>query len=154
MIQDENKQSRRKFIFNLGVIGVLALAILAFVRNMIAYLFPAGKKKSYHKYLVSKEDEIPVGKAKEITLGKTPVFVVRLQKGYRVFSGICTHLGCIVQWKPEEEHFYCPCHKGVFEKTGQVISGPPPRPLDEYKVEVENKLVYMYVEDKKRGPWA
>lgn len=154
MAKKAEKQSRRKFIFNLGIIGTLIIAVLAFIRSFILYIFPRDSKKTFHKYLVSKEGEIPLGEAKEITLGKTPVFVVHLDEGYRVFSGICTHLGCIVQWKQEKNHFYCPCHKGYFDKNGQVIGGPPPRPLDEYRVEVENSLVYMYVQDKKKGPWA
>ena len=61
------------------------------------------------------------------------LFVVR--KGdneVRVFSDICTHLGCRVSWHADQEHYISPCHDGHFDKMGNVVSGPPPRPLDEY----------------------
>lgn len=154
MAQEEQKQSRRKFLFSLGVIGAIVIAIGTFFRDLILYLFPRVKEKKYHKYLVGKQGEIPVGKAKEIKIGHTPVYVVHLKKEYKVFSGICTHLGCIIRWEEEKGRFFCPCHKGIFDKTGKVIGGPPPRPLDQFRVEEEGNLVFMYVEDKTRGPWA
>ncbi|MDQ7081680.1 MAG: ubiquinol-cytochrome c reductase iron-sulfur subunit [Aquificota bacterium] len=60
-----------------------------------------------------------------------------LFKGKRVFAliGVCTHLGCIPLWKPEgdsdlpEPHLHCPCHGGLYTPWGDVIGGPPPRPL-------------------------
>ncbi len=154
MSKEEAKQSRRSFLKNFGILGALTLAILGFLRNVVLYLFPPLEKKKYHKYLVSKESEIPIGKAKKIAIGRKPVYVVHLDSGYKVFSGICTHLGCIVRWEEEKGRFYCPCHKGVFDKDGTVVSGPPPRPLDEFKVEVDKKLVFIYVEEKIRGPWT
>ncbi|MFZ0389196.1 MAG: Rieske (2Fe-2S) protein [Calditrichia bacterium] len=152
----ENKQpnSRRKFLFLAGIFIAFVIAIGTFFRGLILYLFPRRDKKSFHKYLVSRKDEIPIGEAKEITLGRTPAYVVHLEDGYRVFSGVCTHLGCIVRWEQEKGWFFCPCHKGYFSKNGEVISGPPPRPLNEYPVVMENNLVFIQLEDKTRGPWV
>lgn len=53
-------------------------------------------------------------------------------------SNICTHLGCRVRWIADKEIFLSPCHNGVFDRYGKVISGPPPRPLDRYEVKVED----------------
>ncbi len=153
MINEEN-QKRRSFLKNFGIIGALLIAVGLFFRNLWLFLYPPKKKKKFHKYLVAKLDSVPLGKAKEITLGNDPVFVVHLDQGYRVFSGICTHLGCHVRWEEEKQRFFCPCHKGVYDKTGKVISGPPPRPLDQFKVEEDKNLVYIYVESKTRGPWS
>jgi cytochrome b6-f complex iron-sulfur subunit len=154
MTNKPENSKRRAFLKNFAIIGTLFVAIGMFFRNLWEYIYPPKEKKKYHKYLVAKIDSVPVGKAKEIKLGKTPVFVVHLPDGYRVFSGICTHLGCIVRWEEEKQRFFCPCHKGIYDKTGKVIGGPPPRPLDQYKVEVDKNLVYIYVESKTRGPWA
>jgi len=52
-------------------------------------------------------------------------------ENYRVLSGNCTHLGCVVKWQEENERFACPCHAGFFDKEGKVISGPPPSPLNQ-----------------------
>lgn len=154
MEKTDQKQSRRQFLFSLGILGTVVLAAFTFIQRIFLFLMPEKKEKSYHKYLVCKKDELSIGKAKEIALEGIPIFVVHLHDGFKVFSGICTHLGCIVQWKEEKQHFYCPCHKGYYDREGKVIGGPPPRPLDEYQVEIDKNLVYIKVEDKMEGPWA
>jgi len=58
-------------------------------------------------------------------------------------SNICTHLGCRVRWIPEEDGYFCPCHNGVFSKDGNVVSGPPPRPLDRFEVKVEDGVLFV-----------
>lgn len=64
-------------------------------------------------------------------------------------SNICTHLGCRVRWIQEREHvlerehFLSPCHNGIFDKQGFVLSGPPPRPLDRYEIKLENEQIYI-----------
>jgi cytochrome b6-f complex iron-sulfur subunit len=150
----EHQTSRREFIRNLGIWGSYFVAAGFFIRNVLRYLLPERKVKSYHKYLVSKVDELPVGFAKKITLGGAPVFVVHTEDGYRVFSGVCTHLGCVIRWEAHNNRFYCPCHKGVFSSSGEVLDGPPPAPLKAFKVSQEKNLVFVYVEDKMGGPWA
>ena len=55
----------------------------------------------------------------------------------------CTHLGCPVGWNAAAGRFLCPCHGGVFDGTGGVRSGPPPRPLDRYATKVESGVLYM-----------
>ena len=58
------------------------------------------------------------------------LYVVRKSESeVRVFSDICTHLGCRVTWHPDQEHYISPCHDGHFDILGKNISGPPPRPL-------------------------
>ena len=154
MAQTETKQSRREFLIGFGIVGAIVVAIGAFITNVLAFLLPYKREKTYHKYLVAKVGEIQKGKAKEITISKKPVFVVNLGDGYKVFSGVCTHLGCIVRWEENKSRFYCPCHQGIFNKQGEVTGGPPPRSLDEYQVELDNNLVFIKIEDKVEGPWA
>ena len=55
---------------------------------------------------------------------------------FTIFDATCTHLGCSVRWKEEDNHFACPCHAGIFSREGEVLDGPPPRPL----VKLETKL--------------
>ncbi len=72
------------------------------------------------------------------------VFVVRTNETEaRVFSNICTHLGCHVNWHPELQHYVSPCHDGHFDILGKNISGPPPRPLDEFMTRVEAGRLYI-----------
>jgi len=49
---------------------------------------------------------------------------------YAVMIGLCTHLGCIPSWVPDEQMYKCACHGGEFDASGINTFGPPPRPLD------------------------
>jgi Rieske Fe-S protein len=60
-----------------------------------------------------------------------------------VMSNVCTHLSCRVRWIPDKDSFFCPCHNGVFSKNGDVVDGPPPRPLDRYENKVENGVIFI-----------
>lgn len=64
-------------------------------------------------------------------------------RSYIAMSNICTHLGCRVRWIDERQQFFCPCHNGVFDREGNVVSGPPPRPLDRYEVKVEGEQILI-----------
>jgi len=70
---------------------------------------------------------------------------VRTDNGrdFVAMSNICTHLGCRVRWVSGQEEFFCPCHNGVFDKDGNVVSGPPPRPLDRFEVKVEDDQLFI-----------
>jgi menaquinol-cytochrome c reductase iron-sulfur subunit len=59
------------------------------------------------------------------------------QKQVKVFSATCTHLGCQVLWDGDAKKFLCPCHGGAYDVSGQVIEGPPPRPLSIVDARVE-----------------
>jgi Rieske Fe-S protein len=58
-------------------------------------------------------------------------------KQVRALSATCTHLGCQVRWDAEAKHFKCPCHGGVYDAAGTVVSGPPPRPLDTIEARID-----------------
>jgi len=64
-------------------------------------------------------------------------------RNYHAMSNICTHLGCRVRWIAGREQFFSPCHNGVFDKHGYVVSGPPPRPLDEFETKIEDGNLYI-----------
>lgn len=67
----------------------------------------------------------------------------------RTFTGlsnICTHLGCRVRWVTDQQRFFCPCHNATFAKNGDVVSGPPPRPLEQYDLRVDNGQLQVRLE--------
>ena len=68
-----------------------------------------------------------------------------------VFSSICTHLGCRVDWQVDWQKFVCPCHGSVFSADGKVVSGPAPRPLDTLVHKIEGGELYVQWEDFKSG---
>ena len=75
-----------------------------------------------------------------IRFGADPVIVVRTAEGkFHAFSATCTHLDCIVGFQKAENRIWCNCHGGAYDLTGRNIAGPPPRPLQPFKVNLVAK---------------
>ncbi len=71
---------------------------------------------------------------------------------FKAYNGHCTHLGCSYVYDKGSKTFACPCHRGQFDvKTGAVLSGPPPRPLDELAVQVRDSAVFVKYRDFRLG---
>lgn len=154
-MSEEKRLSRRDFlsIATWGIGGILSAALLL---PGVAYIIGPALKRENAQTL------IPLGSTSKVEPGTPTLFKAKIERktgwivnveeisvyvltnngrDFIAMSNICTHLGCRVRWIPEQEKFFCPCHNGVFDKEGNVISGPPPRPLDRYKVSVvENQL--------------
>lgn len=80
--------------------------------------------------------------------GKTTVYVrqgsAELDEdpnGYIAVSTRCAHLGCPVRFYQAAGNFICPCHGGVYGFQGEVIGGPPVRPLDRFQTRVSGDQV-------------
>lgn len=71
-------------------------------------------------------------------------------KEFTVFDPRCTHLGCPYSWDEAKKEFECPCHGGVFDAGGAVVSGPPPRPLDRYAWKVASGRLLILPTPMKR----
>jgi cytochrome b6-f complex iron-sulfur subunit len=77
---------------------------------------------------------------KIVRFGAEPVILVKAaDNDFRAFSATCTHLDCIVGFQKEQTRIYCNCHGGCYDLQGRNVSGPPPRPLTPYKVNVVSK---------------
>jgi menaquinol-cytochrome c reductase iron-sulfur subunit len=70
------------------------------------------------------------------------VYVVPNGSGrLKVLSSVCPHLGCAVRWIAEKDRFICPCHGGTFTSSGERVSGPPLRAMDELESKVEDGML-------------
>lgn len=127
VVRGEGIASRRQFI-QLGL-GVLALSMVGEVVWILLKGLGPGAKAPPQPVEVHVAD-VPAGGTKTMVYGSDPAIVMRSEEGFLVMSLVCTHLGCIVEWQPEKQRFYCPCHAGTFDKTGRVTGGPPPAPLE------------------------
>jgi cytochrome b6-f complex iron-sulfur subunit len=79
--------------------------------------------------------DFPPGSVTPVTSGR--FYVVRAQDGgFVALYQKCTHLGCAVPWEPALGQFVCPCHASAFERDGEVINPPAPRPLDRFPVSI------------------
>jgi len=75
--------------------------------------------------------------------GSDGIMVVRLEDKIAALSTTCTHLGCLVNWLENERKFKCPCHGSGFRQDGINVEGPAPRPLERYKIAVEQGRVIV-----------
>jgi Rieske Fe-S protein len=72
---------------------------------------------------------------KIVRFGAEPVILIRVgDTDFRAFSATCTHLDCIVEFQKEDQRLWCNCHNGEYNLVGANVSGPPPRPLRAYAV--------------------
>lgn len=77
---------------------------------------------------------------KIVRFGVEPVILVRVAEGdLRAFSATCTHLDCVVEYLREEKRIHCNCHNGEYDLSGRNISGPPPRPLKPFTVNLVSR---------------
>ena len=77
-------------------------------------------------------------------LDRRTIFLVKTgESDVAAFSATCTHLGCLVAWDAEGQVFKCPCHGGVYDKTGAVKDGPPPAPLMKVATRVDGERVLV-----------
>ena len=133
---------RRKFLKSiLAGLGAITAVVLGY--PVIRYISPRKAAAVAEKVAINKAD-LPTGAAVEITYNDTPVIVInRRGKGYAALSRVCTHFGCLVGYDKDQERLICPCHAGVFTLEGTVVSGPPPRPLERFPIEVEGDKIYI-----------
>jgi Rieske Fe-S protein len=80
------------------------------------------------------------------TRKQSVVFIDKVEGQYRALSAVCAHLGCRVHWEPSTQQFKCPCHGGVYDRTGNVVAGPPPRGLEQLNVRVNPQTSDIEVE--------
>jgi cytochrome b6-f complex iron-sulfur subunit len=112
------------FFAQLGGVGYL-FAMPRFRAGEFGGIFPLG----------TLEDLPEPGAAPEKN-AKGRFWLIRSEEGVYAIYVVCTHLGCLFQWRPTENRFICPCHGSVFSRTGEYIAGPAPRNLDFFVVRV------------------
>ena len=133
---------RRRFLTVLSQ-AFLALWGLGAAVAVGAYL-KAPEKHAERMVSAGLLDDYRVGEGRLVRHGVTPFYVVRLD-ATRVLalSAVCTHVRCILDYEPARRTLVCPCHDGRFDLSGNVLSGPPPRPLPGYPVSVRAGEIFV-----------
>jgi cytochrome b6-f complex iron-sulfur subunit len=135
-----NQISRRR-LMGYAWIGAGAIVLGELIAGTFAFLWPRREKGKGEKiFIAGKVNDFKVGEVTYFRKEKT--FIQRVEGGFLAFSAVCPHLSCVVNWNEMLKKFECPCHGAKFNQNGEVFEGPPPRPLDLYKLQiVEEKLV-------------
>jgi len=152
----DQTQSRRGFgyavIYGLGASIGAALAIPAAL-----YLFLPPKTGKQQSWVEAGDlSQLRPGTPEEMTFRRThadgwkiysekgTAWVVKNADGkILAFSPTCTHLGCAYHWDTGKSEFVCPCHGSEFALDGTVLSGPAPRPLDQFEIKIENAHLWL-----------
>lgn len=110
-----------------------------------AILLP--KEEVEGEHFVCDIKDIPVGGTKAFLIKDStiPYILIHLEDGsFRAYEQKCTHLSCAVYYQPGSGQIICPCHEGHFDaKTGNVLAGPPPRPLPKLDVVVKDQSIFV-----------
>lgn len=156
----EYSSDRRRFLSHMTmVLGGAISAVLGW--NVGRYFVsPIWKQKKENFVEVSSLENLPKGIPVSVNYiqrktdgwmtieGLNSVWLLREDNQVIAFNPRCTHLGCPYSWDQEKDIFVCPCHTAVFSKTGEVVSGPPPRPLDRFPIKIENGIIMILPESK------
>ena len=156
MMQESRNDSRRAFLKgSIKAIGALFTAALG--APLIGYyLSPVLARQEAELIEVGEIGDLKPGEPKFIAFTKLQRDAWSFEestggvwlatpdgKDLRAFYPRCTHLGCAYSWQQDKQRFYCPCHGGVFDFDGNVVAGPPPRPLDRYEYKVVDGRLYL-----------
>lgn len=123
-------------LFGIGTLGL----------RFIQFLVPSRRLARSEAVLIGSEGRLQPGEALALDLGGQKILVLKTDQGVAAFSRRCTDLGCLVSWNRERQQFLCPCHRGVYDRNGTNISGPPPRPLDRFEVIKRGEQLYVNVQ--------
>jgi Rieske Fe-S protein len=143
-----------------GILGTIMGAIIGL--PAIGYLIsPAGQKQELEAWIAAGPlENYPIGEPTLFSFTRTKtngwektatsygVFVLRkseAQNDILALSNVCTHLSCRVNWVAETQEYDCPCHDAQFGIEGEVLGGPPPRPLDQYETKIEEETLYIHL---------
>jgi cytochrome b6-f complex iron-sulfur subunit len=122
--------SRRTFLAALLGVGA-SLGLAGLLAPIVRFAYPVVKKEAAANLRVATKSRLDAaGGELDIEYQEVPVALIELDGGPVIgVSRVCTHLGCIIKWDGKGRVFRCPCHAGIFRPTGEVVSGPPPKPL-------------------------
>lgn len=138
--ETESTPTRRAFLGAAAVAGLCYAGAIGYpiYRYLASPAEMAESESAVREVTLDKAQDLPLASALMFKFGASPAMLIHGADGSWVaFSAVCTHLGCTVKFEPELNRIHCSCHGGVYDPhTGKNVSGPPPKPLKAYKVNV------------------
>ncbi len=136
--------ARRRFLGLLLGGGLLASAVSFFYPVMRYLVPPRVIDMGGDSVVAGKVGELRPNSGKIFRFGSRPGLLLLGSDGqYRALSATCTHLSCTVQYRGDLRQVWCACHNGMYDLAGRNISGPPPRPLEQYDVHVRGDEIIV-----------
>jgi cytochrome b6-f complex iron-sulfur subunit len=135
---------RRRFLeYFLG--ASVTASLVSFLYPVLQYLIPPPQAElGGNTVLAGHVGELKPNSGTIFRFGDRPGLLILTADGqYHALSAVCTHLGCTVQYRSDLHEVWCACHNGTYDVNGRNISGPPPRPLENYDVFVKGQDIYV-----------
>src|SRR5260370_23107775 len=123
---------RRRDFLNEIAMGALGIAGLGSVAVTYQFFSPNVLFEPSTTFRAGNPDLYPMHSV--TFLQDQQVYIVRMPEGFYAVSAVCTHLGCITQWKPEADMIACPCHGSKVKPEGTKTQRPAPRPLPHFSI--------------------
>ena len=99
------------------------------------HIRPGGGEPVTQSVVAAQASQVKPNSGMLFKFGSRPGLLIRTQEGeLKAFTAVCTHLDCTVQYKADTSQIWCACHNGFYDLSGNVVSGPPPRPLERFVV--------------------
>lgn len=132
--------TRRGFLIAAGAAGLCYVTALGYpiYRYLASPAEMASSASAVTEVTLKDAQKLPLGSVLMFKFGTAPAMLIHHKDGTWVaLTAVCTHLGCTVQYEPDQNRIHCACHGGVYDaSTGANVSGPPPKPLKLFKVAV------------------
>jgi cytochrome b6-f complex iron-sulfur subunit len=127
--------NRRRFLDRILGAG-FASTVVAIIYPVWRYLIPpASGEPATESVVAAQASQVKANTGLVFKFGSKPGLLFRTPEGeLQAFNAVCTHLQCTVQYKADTAQIWCACHNGMYDLHGNVVSGPPPRPLERLTV--------------------
>jgi cytochrome b6-f complex iron-sulfur subunit len=131
---------RRGFLDGLLGVGLFSTAASVLYPVWRFVVPPANAEPATDSIVAGKASEFKPNTGAVMKFGSKPAILIRTSNGdFKAFTAVCTHLECTVQYKPETSQIWCACHNGMYDLAGNVVSGPPPKPLESFVVNLRGE---------------
>ena len=153
---EEHKIPRRNFLSS-GIKAIAGIFTLGLSIPLVGFFISPVLKKGEGAWVpIGDISQLKDGEPSKITYKylrkdgwvtsdalKTVFVLKQPDGGITVLSNRCTHLGCAVDFSTSSNQFTCPCHGGIFDAQGNVVEGPPPKPLVQLQSKVEDNKIFV-----------
>jgi cytochrome b6-f complex iron-sulfur subunit len=138
---DTGRRGLIRFLLGTG----FSASLISFLYPVLRFMDPpAVPEASVNEVSAGKVQDLKPNSGKIVRFGNRPVILIRVtDTDWRAFSAVCTHLNCTVQYQEQRRQIWCACHNGTYDLNGAVVSGPPPKALEEYAVKVRGDEVVI-----------
>jgi Rieske Fe-S protein len=152
MANEDSQQVRpaRRRLVEILLGGGMFASVVSFFYPVLKYLVPpAVPDLGQDEVVACKVGDLKPNGSKVFRFGSRPALLLLTAEGeYHAVSAVCTHLGCTVQYRSDLVEVWCACHNGTYGLDGRNVSGPPPRPLESFQVNVRGSEIIV---SRKRG---